>query len=331
MECAHCHKFLPRTTEFFLKSEDNFATSKPGCESLRNSAKSPCIGCFSNIRKDCRNTPEGYFASLTRKSAYPLLDHAWVLLQLAAQDHRGYFTGFPLGLVPGDWQASIHNLNTAAKEHRPEDCVLDVFELNVNQGGPGRAIPCLPLATTELFQAFLDNYNAPPLPGDTWLNALAQTLQQLGIVWSDMDKKQYNKQRNARYLPAILSVMILNHHGEDKVQNRYEEWKPLTKPENAQLRRAVVQKIIDQGCRCAYSGVPLTWTNGWQRLSFERLDNSRPHFENHGLENIVFICRILNGSAQMSRAKMCQLVLGQTVVPVPAHLRLAIQGELAHV
>lgn len=334
MECVHCRKFLPRTPEFFLKNSNNFETSKPGCESLSNTRKQPCTTCRLKLRKDHRNTPEGYLAGLTSRSSYPLLDHAWVLKQLANQNNRGYFTGFPLGLVPGNWQASIHNLNTAEKEHRPENCVLDILELNVNQGGHEGAIPSLPVAAAELFQAFLDNYDAPPLPGDKWLNALTQTRQQLGIIRRKLSQKEYDKQAHEIHLPSILSRMIVNNHNEDKIKKRYQNWTPITQEEHRDLQRLVVQKIIAQGCRCAYSGVPLTMTNGWQRLSFERLDNSRAHFGNRNLENVVFICRILNGFPQMSRAKMCHLVLGQTAVLVPANLRLSIERELearAHV
>jgi len=328
MECVTCHKFLPRTTKFYQRRGNNLKTSKPGLEPLYNTSYWPCKDCYSTLRKEHRNTPEGFLASLIVKSHYPLLGRSWLLAQLAKQKNKGYFTGFPLECVPGNWQVSIHNLNPSEKEHRPEHCVLDILELNVNQGGLGRAIPDLRVAATELFQAFLENYDGPPLPGASWLNALTKTPAHLGIKSSGMIRKEYNKQVNAMHLPAILSAMIVNNHWEDKRKNRYEVWKAFSRSEKAKLQRAVVQAIIRQGCRCAYSGVPLTWTNGWHRLSFERIDNSLPHFENGRLDNIVFVCRILNSGAQMSRAKMCELVLKQTIVAVPEYLRLAIEDEL---
>jgi hypothetical protein len=329
MECVKCRKFLPRTTDFFTKSLNNFEQSKPGIESLHNSETHPCNLCYREVRKKFRNTPKGYLASLTGKAAYPLLDPSWTLRQLAKQNNKGYFTGFPLSVVPGNWQVSIHNLDPNAKEHRPENCVLDIFELNVNQGGPGRAIPDLREAIMALFEAFVVNYDAPPLCGKSWLAALKQTPNQLGITGSQSNPKKYVKQVNEIHLPAILSVMILNNHFEDKRKKRYKVvWKPFSRSEKIKLERAIVQAIINQGCRCAYSGVPLTWTNGWHRLSFERIDNRLPHFENGRLDNIVFICRILNGPAQMSRAKMCELMLKQTAVAVPEHVRVALEDEL---
>lgn len=334
MQCAVCQEFFPRTTEFFsmsLKNRKHLTTSQPGREILLNSKSTPCKMCRAKAGKAYRNTPKGYATNLTCKAIYPQLNHSWVFRQVSRQNNVGYYTGFPLTLASGDWQASIHNLVPAQKDHRPENCVLDIFELNINQGGSSGAIPDLGVAIDALFKAFLANYGAPPLPGDTWLHALSQTPQEMGITGSRTNQKEYQKQCSEKHLPRILSIMITNHHRNDKIKKRDLNWRPLTREENRKLERDVVEKLIAQGCRCAYSHVPLTWTNGWQRLSFERLDNSRPHFENRGLDNVVFICRSLNGPAQMSRAKMLELMLGQTKVPVPPDMRLAIEAELTQI
>ena len=45
-------------------------------------------------------------------------------------------------------------------------------------------------------------------------------------------------------------------------------------------------------------------------ISFERIDNSRTHFDDDGgLSNIVFVCRGLNVPAGMSRLKMLRIFL----------------------
>lgn len=328
MQCAACLEFFPRTTEFYGRAHNkynNMESSKPGLEDLLNSKSQGCKACSAKMQSELRKTPKGFVAHLT--SPYPLLNRMWVQKQLAKQNNRGYFTGFPLALVPGHWQASVHNLNTHQKTHYPENCVLDILELNVHQGGCGRAIPSLPSASIQLFQAFLENYGTGALPGDKWLDALTQMPVELGISW-EADETEYRKQCRDKHLPLILSNMINNHHGKDKKKKRYAIWKPITKEHNHRLQQLVVHKIIEQGCRCAYSGIPLTWTNGWHRLSFERLDNSRPHFEHGCLDNVVFVCRILNGRAQMSRGKMLELILGQTKVLVPPDLRIVIETEL---
>jgi len=75
----------------------------------------------------------------------------------------------------------------------------------------------------------------------------------------------------------------------------------------------VLQKIIDQKGRCAYSGIPLAFTlNSSWRMSIERINNRR----GYTIDNIVLICIEFNtgdnswqsedaeGSCQWSKAKV---------------------------
>ena len=111
------------------------------------------------------------------------------------------------------------------------------------------------------------------------------------------------------------------HIGKDKDSKR----NPNIEPCNLTVE-SMYQQLIKQDCKCHYTGIPFSVERDtWSYFSIERLDNSK----NHTLDNSVFVCRLFNTAAQLSRQKILTALLSQIHVPLSHECRIKIQDELA--
>lgn len=139
MKCVQCLKFLPRLTKYFMvHGSKNLFTSKPGYESLHNSRTHPCRTCRSVLRKKGLSMEKGFLAGVLNN--YKQLSITWFYETLAKQNGTGLITNsIMLFTTHGQNCVGIHRKNNKL-DHIPENCFLEVQELNVAQF---KAIPDL--------------------------------------------------------------------------------------------------------------------------------------------------------------------------------------------
>jgi hypothetical protein len=141
---------------------------------------------------------------------------------------------------------------------------------------------------------------------------------------------EYQKQISDCHLPQIISHAISNHIINDRKNFAdLEESKSYIDKYKDKIIKLVFEKLVnEQKFKCAYSNVPLTILNSAMRFSFERIDNSKPHFGPEGdIDNIVFICRIFNSRAGMNRRKFLQCFLSQQLVSLSDSVRAKLTEE----
>ena len=105
---------------------------------------------------------------------------------------------------------------------------------------------------------------------------------------------EYSSQMANLHLPSILRSQVENYYAQDKRSKSRPDKSNIIK----MLPDDIVKKMHDQNGRCYYSDVQFSFErsdpNYW---SLERLDNSK----HHTFDNTVLICRIMNGSSQLSK------------------------------
>ncbi len=131
MKCVVCKVFLPYTPEFFNLDGRNCEDLPPGREYLRNSRLYPCIKCRVDMTAKKLATKDGFITSLLGK--YADLNKKWIFETLEKQNNRGKITNTILNLTTNSQNClGIHRLDNK-KEHVPENCFLEVQELNSPQ------------------------------------------------------------------------------------------------------------------------------------------------------------------------------------------------------
>jgi hypothetical protein len=329
MMCVVCEIFRPRTTEYFDASMggSNFVTSLPGHEYLCNSISRPCKKCWVVLSQKHHATESGFIRHLLWAS-YPKLTVEWFYDTLQKQNGNGIITNMKLKLTTNSQNsAGIHRKDNSV-DHVPENCFLEVQELNVPQYD---SIPDLQAAWVEVY-SLLVTYFDEDEPLDCFQpfqENLTATPKSLGININPRTYA-YNKELRNKYLKYILHCDIRSHILEDVKKQRFKLPPETTMNQFVKLvyPNAIAQLKKQEG-RCAYSHIGLTIPNLWTRFSFERLDNNLPHFTNDGkLPNCVFICRLFNGSRQLSRKMILEYFLMQNLVKVPDNIRTKVQQIL---
>ena len=92
--------------------------------------------------------------------------------------------------------------------------------------------------------------------------------------------------------------------------------------------------LLDTGGRDNLTDAKVTILNIWSRFSFDRINDSIPHFLIRAdgtidLSNIQIIARLLNTAAKWTRPKFVHALLCQLLVPLPAAVRRFLEGEQA--
>lgn len=310
-QCMRCARWLSRCpTNFAMKSVESFETTELGKEKLN----ATCRECDATVK----GTGIRYLKSLL--GIYPQLTLTWAKDQLAKQSGKGLITNFEMMLTRKTANAiGVHRYNNDL-DHTPDNCFFECRELNVPQG---ESIPSLFEAWQAIF-AFLDQYLINPLTG--WQDCLTfkagieVKLSDLGIetqyVRTKEERALRDRESQAYHFRSIIQLRIQTHIQDDVARGRMD---PIPSHLLVVFKNNVysnaVQKLTAQGFRCHYSGVPLTIEKGFARFSFERINNDLPHFCGSGeLSNIVFVCRLLNACTQLSRAKILNYYLHQTLV-----------------
>jgi hypothetical protein len=326
MQCVACEKWKPRTTLYFAAGHGgkNLVTSKPGRESLQNSASNPCSACCAK-----KMTPNGRIRSLLNK--YDNISRADFDAKLLENNGRCFLTNTLL-TTDGTWRFSIHNLDNKDKSHQKWN--IGCQRLNVPQHD---AIPCLMAAIDDMFQIVAGG-NTHTAAVDMFAN-LGNTPVQNGVIApSRTDHKLYLKQMNSYNLRTILGVSISSHVNGDKKQGRLtaaqvSAFRVWLESNRTQFYNSIVTKMAhEQHGKCAVSGVPLSIYNNHRRFSMDRVDNSKAHFGPQGeLDNIRFICRIFNTRRGWTRSLFLEALLTQIRVPLNAEVRAAAVLELAEI
>lgn len=256
---------------------------------------------------------------------YKHLDEEW----LRKQNSKGIYSNMKLSFVKNSpWRASVHNLFPKQKEHLPENCVLEILEMNVQQHS---AIPDLFGAYRQLWSAMVNL----PSSTDVRRNILhfkknfARTPGQNGVCSRSLGLQYWTDMRHL-HLKHILRKSVCNHLKKDNtVFEESNKWY-LSQEEKSLLVQACMEKLCNvQKTRCHYSKTLLSFGNNWAKISIERIDNKKPHFlPGLDLSNVMFVCRILNSAAGWNRKKLLTVFLTQKEVCIPDGLRASYIKEL---
>jgi hypothetical protein len=319
MQCNKCGEFQPRNTIYFDVNTANFATCRPGFESLHHSISHPCKACRKANFRVLGPTTKGFIQSIFWR--YPSLNLQWFEETLKKQGGKGPISNMTLNLQAHVSNAvGIHRRNNALG-HVPANCVLEVQEMNAQQQ---EAIPCLFAAWFTIYTELARRFGPDPDLTDyvaLFRHQYNKTPKELGFDSVRKVGNEYDVFRSQYHFKTILSKQIMSHILAD-VQRR-----AFILPSNrAIFANLVYQKAIakleSQFCRCAFSGIGLTHLREYNQMSFERKDNSLPHFDQDGeLSNCVFICRIFNSSKQLSPKMILEYFLHQTMVPITEEVR----------
>ncbi len=262
----------------------------------------------------------------------------WIQQQRESTLDTYYISGLPLNFSnKSDFMVSIQNLNNK-DIHRIETCELIEAEFNVNQHD---VIPDIADAIISIFEQMaqlnFENNQLETLQDNSDLMTMALTNLdsdpiENGVTASrTYDYQTYNKQKRQFHLSFIIYSAISTHIEVDfkKTGKSDQEKATYVKKYKKIITNNVIQKLIfDQRFKCSYSHVDLSIQNNAQRFSFERINNSKPHFGPEGdVDNIVFICRIFNSAAGMNRRKMLQVFLSQSHIPLSEKVREAATLE----
>ena len=249
------------------------------------------------------------------------------------QQGRGLISGMILRLeASSENRASIHRYNNS-EDHYPFNVFLETLEINVQQND---AIECLFTAWRDLYERLINCFIEGPKTDFSYMRVVRNhyhiSPKALGITGSGRgyNKAQYTRELSQWHLPSILAGMIHDHINRDIKRGIFEYPTTMTKK---QFHKLVYEKSLllldSQKWRCSYTDVLMTIEKSWTRFSFERIDNDLPHFTQAGdLTNIVFICRLLNGNPQFSRAKILTYLLHQPMVQVPFNVRQQARSEI---
>ncbi len=328
--CIVCNEFKERTPEYFSPCIQ--AKYMLTCDAGQKVLNSTCRKCLSIHGKYMHDSGEGFIYRLTSAYWKDGFRPKEFKQKLINQNGRGLITGVMLKLEGGENVVGIHRFSNK-EDHFPDNVFLECQELNVSQH---HAISSLFEAWKELYYHLITNFSNQYVEDNTELNNVRTqyntTPKQSGITTGiEHDKNKYRKMCREQHFPSILRQAIGDHIRNDIKTSRF------VLPANVSIKsfaKVVFEKSIKkfelQRGRCAYSNVSLTIKNCWQRISFERVDNNLPHFTFDGeLTNIVFVCRLFNGSRkQMSTEKILTYFLHQKLVPVPDSVRLQAQKKL---
>jgi hypothetical protein len=353
------------TEAFTPYSGDALLTGVAGTEGFHNSPSSPCKLCkravnaayFAKVdnrtvsvlsqypllrpvdRVQYADTPTGWFWEQWRKQGGDFVvgaDGAHTVTRAA----RCRVTNHELGLTgEGEKTAfapGVHNANMAntggPSTYVGRDCELVCAEVNVTTYD---VIESLPAAWDDLFaRAARVMEQGLSAEGRAALDAEAAAfVQTLTTNWNNRRTKRlngvtadpvadgpsYRKQINDLDVYTICMRRSASHRVHDTDRRCA---KPAREHE---LNADVYYELWRSHPRCAYTGVLTTINNGPMRFSVERIDNA----VGHTVANCTGIVRMLNGRAQMSRAKFLSMLLSQTRVPLSAPVREAAAAELA--
>ncbi len=338
MKCIKCDIFKERTTEFFCAKTNDFEKYKAGFECLRGE----CRVCFSKNLANFRKTRTGFIMNLVGTYLRCGLTVQWFEDKLTEQADKCYITNMPLKMeISGENCVGIHCIDNSQK-HSEKNCMLALQELNVAQWD---AIPCLIKAWEDLFLRLIDSFifkDKIKEVSTLWNENLKP--KDIGIIKptgflenGKYSKKQYREQVNIYsrakfqcHFKTILKHNIIHTLNHDLERSMFE----IATDKKLEFIKIVyknsLKKLKAQNYKCAYSGIDLDVENTYRRFSMERIiGKKRSHFGKDGnLNNIVFVCRLLNGPKQMSREKVLTYFLSQIRIPVPPEARLKAELEL---
>lgn len=328
MMCVSCNIFKPRTPEFFDINHGgkNAHNLEPGHEYLHNSKSRPCKKCFSVSDQKYRATEDGFIMNLLNN--YPLLSVTWFYETLKKQGGKGLISNKKMKFTTnGEYCLGIHRKYNV-KEHIPENCFLEIQEMNVQQGD---GIPDLFEAWKSIYRHFVSSFEKNDKTD--YLQKFQEQYHlkpnDIGIFYAD-GNNLYNKARRAKHFPTILRRKIGDHLDADINKNRFQLPPNVSRAQfiNMVYPNAIVQ-LEKQKARCGYTNVGLTIENSWTRFSFERIKNDLPHFTSDGkLPNCILICRLFNAPRQLSTRKILDIFLNQILVEVPIEVREKTQTIL---
>jgi hypothetical protein len=326
MMCTKCKKLKERTTKNFVakSGDNNFLTSRAGHEFVTTI----CRVCNTEKNSLFRQTEVGFINSLLSSYKQYGLTVNWFYEKLKEQEGFGTISGIKLKLVLGEINSAGIHKHDNNKDHTPDNCFLEVQEINVPQH---EAIPCLFCSWKELYNCILHQSMFPDQQDNSkhleYIRSQYRVIaKDIGIIGFKVNTVLYCKQLRDRHFPTILRNAIQRHIGNDI---RLKLFHLPTNISRSNFLKIVydnsIQQLEKQLWKCGYTNINLTFENIWTRFSFERIDDDLPHFTQTGeLTNIVFICRLLNTTKKLSQQKIIDYFLHQNLIPVPDCIRFKI-------
>ena len=324
-ECVKCKIKYPITPLYFTINSNSYKHMPnidriSGEEVIQNFPKSGCINCTNKYRNSIKTEVDCLKAILNN---YPKLNREW------SDSILNICTISNIIIIPGEkhWGLSINRKNNMLP-HTPDNCEKIASEFNIAQWN---IISDLHIAWGELFKYSIneieESTNITPLI-DILHKRWNMTPFESGCTEKALnDDKSVNPKYSAQiikfHLKSILQSKAKMHHRNDILSKRLP-------PSNDDklTYEMLFRKLLEQGGRCYYTGIPLSLINdSWRHFSIERLDNRL----NHTYANTVFICRIMNGVAQWNRPKLLQVLLSQTKIYLSENnknkIQIAIQSN----
>lgn len=330
--CPCCQKWKEKTPTNFQEnsSSDNLATCKPGFESLRGSKSYPCLACYNNVRfQIVRN--------------YKKEDKNWSVEEVTEMVNRQGGKCPISGAVFSEDSSNPDNFVNLCrknndKKHTIANCFLGIAECNPNQHD---AIPCL-------FETYKEIYTTNLKLADGKITLTtdeddAKRVAEFTQNWSQnpiqngvtadcvIDLQAYDKQLKDKHLPAIIGAVNQHLTNDIEAGRLSTSMMKVSRKKYVQNAKAAAFKLlIAKKCLCNVSGFPLTIDNGPFRFSFDRNDDSLPHFGLDGTDvtNLNVRGRIFNTSRKMTRKKLLGYTLTQTLTersyPITDHHRYVI-------
>jgi hypothetical protein len=207
MRCVGCGQLKERTTQNFYSNHGgkNFKTCRAGYEDLNNSYLRPCIPCTTIHSFEVYQDTDVFVNMLLKQYTKTGLSIEWFYETLKQQQYVGLISGKILRLVPSDINSVGIHKHDNNKEHTPDNCFLEVQELNVCQH---QAIPCLFCSWKQLFNFILHQHLFPENQDNSqhveyMRSQYFVTVKDINIVRSNVNVLVYYKQIRDHHFPII--------------------------------------------------------------------------------------------------------------------------------
>ncbi len=304
MMCVVCNVIKPRSIDFFFinKSTDMEQWMKqrlPGLEPFRNSDKTPCKLCYPRVNTLYRETPRGYFNVLAGNYNFTSQD----LLNLYKNLERGLVSDMPakflFAQIGHPLKVGVHEIvrenwdngkNHNQKDHKLENCVLDLAVKNVQQRD---RIPDLIAAVTRTYASTIDHFSLPTsvvkqMQADhleLYVKRWAMTPADVGIVRVRFSSQtEYITKLREVHLRTIIGQMCTQHKHNDKTKGR-----ELMEEDVQCTAESYFQILCDNYCQCSVCYCALTVrANLPTDLSYDRISNAH----SHGYKNVRAVCSV---------------------------------------
>lgn len=287
MQCIKCREFKPRLCTYYQTNFHSldfwtWYSYDIGHEMFKNDIHNSCLMCTANIKFiNTRTIPIHFWNNsgslyITGKMLKDLYDSQTI------GPISGISTKYIKEIVGHILRASVHDIvmsykitgeKYSQKNHRIEDCVIDLSIINVSQR----------THIIDLAKTVLESYKACHTYYMNSKKILDERKNTMYRLWSAINEPLKNNifrkmlnQKSRTYIQLDKKVDRINDNNLNPVWFLFDT-------------------LIQGKCICAVCKVPLTFReNKWTDVSFDRLDNCKGHFVTGNLRIVCMLHQIPN-------------------------------------